>query len=208
MKMDEVSISEDAERELSVQPATQSTVAKAYGLGIAGLEEVPVTILPIPFVKVVQPTSQNIEMSDGKTEAPAGTFFFTDTLQAVPELKFVLLKAKHLNQQYKRDGVVTTSMRLFILGVTRGTDKVFILSLSIMSFSNFGRLVAQFNDQKIVATHHYELTATTDLQKNESGKFYVVKFQIGTKLKEEEVLKAEELIAKFSGALDRNQDQE
>lgn len=192
--------------EIEVHESVDKALANPnLGIDIQGLEEVPVTLIPIPFVKLVQPTSTKTTLADGKSEAQAGTFFFTDTQVSVNELNFVLLKAKHGNQTYERDGQKVSSPRLMVLGVSRENKKLFILPLSVMSFSNFGKLVAKLKDNNIKSTWRFEITATTEKQENQKGKYYTANFQIGEELEEQEYLAMEGLANQYGIALNRNE---
>ena len=171
------------------------------GLGIAGLEEVPADILPVPFVKLVQPTSQNVELVDGK-EAAVGSYFFTDTKTEIESLEFVILKAKHGEVTFTdKEGKQTAKKALLILGVLPETEKVFILSLSVMSFSGFGKLVAMLKDQKVNAVWERRVIATSHKVENDKGKFYVADFQLGDALTGEEVAQMGEYCNKYAGVV-------
>ena len=175
-------------------------------LHIQGLEGLPTSIIPVPYVRLVQPSSKNTEISDG-VEAKPGNFLFNDTKQEVESLSFVLLRAKHGQVQFERDGELVTTSKIAILGVT-DNRKLFILSLSPTSFSNFGQLIAQLKEKDITASWLYEILATSEKKENEKGKFYVVKFGIKNKLEETELAEMEELAKNYTSVPERRESEE
>ena len=173
-------------------------------LSIAGLEDLPSSIIPVPFVRLVQPTSTNIEISPGK-EAQAGEFLFDDTKTTTQELKFTLLRAKSGTLQFERNNEVVSVQKIALLGITLDNEKLFILNLSPTSFSNFGRLVAQMKEKKVECSWKYSILATSEKQENEKGKYYVVKFFLSDELPEEKVHQFEVLAKEYRIVLDRKQ---
>ena len=158
---------------------------QAGGLGIMGLEEEDASILPIPFVRVVQGQSKDTTMKDGK-EAPEGYFFFNDTREAVKDLNFAIIKSKVVLVDFERDGEVKRVPQRKILGMTLDTKKLFILTISVGSFSNYGRLVAEMKQNKITEVWANLVTATSKKTENDKGKFFVVEFALGEKLTNED----------------------
>src|SRR5581483_10112539 len=183
-------VHEPAEAALAVQDDKDTAIATiGHGIAIQGLEGVPASILPIPFVKLVQGTSKKIELEDGK-DAPVGSFYFTD-----------------LQKDFEREvnGVMTMvpTKQLLLLGIALDRQKLFILTLSVMSFSNFGRLISKFKDVKVSATWEYEIKATAEKMENKKGKFQIANFQIGRKLTEEEIGQMAQTYAEYGGVLER-----
>lgn len=165
-----------------------STPVHAPGLGIQGLEDEDVSILPIPFVRLVQGQSKDVTMKDGK-EAPEGSFFFDDTKEAVTELTFCILKSKVVVTEMddiSNKGQKKMVTQRKVLGMTMDTKKLFILTLSIASFAKYGRLVAEMKQNKVTAVWDRIITATTEKTENDKGKFYVVNFTLGEALNEED----------------------
>lgn len=197
---------EDFEKEMNeLAKAPKGDITVAEGLDIHGMEEVPTSIIPIPYVRLVQPTSQKIEGADGK-DAAAGTFFFNDSLRTVEELKVAIIKGKHAKVQY--DPEQPPVIRVGILAKELETGKIFILSLSYSSFSNFGRLIAQLKEKNTKNVWEYEVSITSEKQENDKGKFYVAKFKVGEKLSKEEQEEIEILHDKYGAVLEARQKQE
>jgi hypothetical protein len=179
-----------------------SALATVGGIPIEGLQDIPVTRLPVPFVKMVQPSSTEVQMEDGKDALP-GTFFFTDLQKSYSELSFVMLRAKEVVTDFERDGKITPTPQLKILGITLDTQKLFILNLSITSFQSFFKLIAKLKENKVQASWAYEIKASTQKTENKKGKYFVVQFQLVRKITGEEFEALSETYGAYGGALDR-----
>lgn len=176
--------------EISVQgsQAVALAMSKDHGLGIQGLEDEDVSILPIPFVRVVQGQSKDVKTKEGK-EAPEGSFFFNDTKEFLSELTFCIIKSKvtvtsmdDISNPGKKKDVTQRK----VLGMTMDTHKLFVLTLSIGSFGQYGRLVAEMKQNKVAAVWDRIITASTEKVENDKGKFYVVNFALGEPVNEED----------------------
>lgn len=175
------------------------------GVAIEGLQDVPVSVIPVPFARVVQGQSKNIEMATGG-EAPEGSFYFSDTQEAYDELEFVMLRAKHMIKDFERDGALVPTRVIQILGVRMDTNKLFILNLSLASFSNFGRLIARFNDMGVVSVWQHLIKATSEKKENDKGKFWVQSFNIVRELNEKELQIMQDKYREFGAVLEKQED--
>lgn len=180
-----------------------NAVAEYNGLGIEGLEEVPVSVLPIPFLRLVQPSSKNVDLSNGR-EAAMGSFFYNDTKQDIERLRFVMLKSKIGKVSYEVDGEIREGTKLNILGFDLDNNKIFILSLSVMSISNFGKLVAQLKQKEATKAWEYEVIATSVKSENKKGKFYVADFELSKKVDTKTIADMEMKANTFGVALNRD----
>lgn len=177
-------------------------------LGIQGLEEEDASILPIPFVRVVQGQSKDVKLKDGKTEATEGQFFFNDTKEQVKDLTFCILKSKVVVTEFERDGVKKPTTQRKILGITMDTHKVFMLTISVGSFASYGRLVAEMKQQKVTAVWDRMVTATTEKTENDKGKFYVVNFALGEELTEEDKIEMGLAYEQFKRIFEKNPEEQ
>ncbi len=172
------------------------------GLGIEGLEDVPASIMPIPFLRLVQPTSQKVTTAKGKDAEP-GTFYFNDTQTSYESVEFALVKAKHGMQTFERDGELQESVKLAILGQTLDIDKLFVITLSVMSFSNFGSLVAKMKEAGITKTWEHKITMFSEKQENDKGKYFTAKFELGEKLTADQIEVLQGKYNQYGAVLDR-----
>lgn len=200
----------------TVAPSSVAKPNQFKSVGIQGMEDIPTSLIAIPYCRLVQPSSKKTEDENGQ-EVPAGNFLFNDTQKAVPELNFILLRSKHefklvdeSGQFVPEDypGVTRQKQQVSILGITTDTEKLFILSLSPTSFSAFGRLIAKFKDMKVDKTWRFVLKATTEKVENAKGKFYVLKLDIGQELQGEELERMDKTAMEYGLALDRQVDPE
>jgi len=186
------------------------------GLNIQGLEDVPASIVPVPFVRLIQYMSKNIDLykalPNGDTEAPEGTFYFNDNQECFSRLSFVLIRAKHQITDFEREEngkmVVKPTKQVLALGITTDTKKLFILAISVSSFSNFGRLINRFKEAGISKTWEYEVVATASKKENDKGKFWVQDFELGDKLDPEQIEEMSKVYGEWGGVLDRDYTQE
>lgn len=218
-QMEDATNEAQAESNVSNEHAlsTTTTTTKALttpikSVGIAGMEEIPTSLMAIPYCRLIQPTSKKTETTEGRDAVP-GNFLFNDTQREVGELSFVLLRAKHevkradLDGNYvdaSYEGVTVPKQQVSILGITTDeTEKLFILSLSLTSFSGFGRLIAKFKELHVDKTWRFRLKATSEKQENKKGKYFVAKFQIEEELEGEALQHMEEKALEYGLALDR-----
>lgn len=193
-------------KDLVENPTPLEVSTQTGSLEIEGLEDVPASIMPIPFLRLVQPSSTKIETANGK-EAPAGTFFFNDTQTATETIEFALIKAKHGMQTFERDGEVKDSVKLAILGQDLNKNKLFVLTLSVMSFTNFGSLVAKMKEAGITKTWENKIIISSEKHENEKGKYYTARFELGEKLTEHQISELEKLHTQYGTVLDRKNPQ-
>lgn len=202
----EKSTTENITKDHSLTTEIRPTLATAFrGVDIEGMEGVPAG-LGIPYVRLVQPTSQHAENEKGD-DAPVGSFLFSDTKLAVPELNFVLLGAKTVIAKFMREEkgemkeVVTNKLR--ILGMTIDEDKLFTLSLSPTSFGAFGGVISQFKALQAKKSWQFVLSATSRKRENAKGKFSVIDFKIGEEIKGKNLTECEQKAREYVGALDQ-----
>lgn len=197
---------------VSVDTTSRSVALNTSGINIEGLQDVPSSVIPVPFVRLVQGQSRNITLTDGKSEAPEGSFYFNDIQQAYERLSFVMLRAKHQITIFDREEngkiVKKPTKQILILGITTDSKKLFILALSVMSFSNFGRLINKLREAGVNQSWQYEIVATAEKQENEKGKFYVQRYDLGEKLSEAQIDEMAGVYGEYGGVLDREYTQE
>lgn len=190
------------ERTIAVKQNNKIAVDKS--LDIQGLEDVPSSMLAVPFVKLVQSNSEAV-LQNGE-EAKKGSYYFYDVKKEVEELKFIMLRAKPVEREFERDGKKTLVKQMLMLGATT-TDKepkLFILILPVSSFSAFGKLIAMFKEKKVSSVWQYEITAKSLPKENDKGKFMVADFSIGNKLPEVAQDRMREAYGEYGGVLERN----
>lgn len=153
------------------------------GIGVTGLESIPVSMMGMPYIKIVQPTSQNVELADG-ADAPAGHFYFSDLQVSKPEITISLITAKKMTREFERDGETKMVDQVGMLFRERESGKNYLMSLSVMSFQAFGKLMSLVTSEEWQTAWDKAITISTEKQENSKGKYYTVRFQVGDKLSE------------------------
>jgi len=193
---------------------TQITTPGGFrGVDIDGLNDIPSSMIAVPYLRLIQPSSKKTEMADGK-ETPWGQFLFSDTQNAFETLNFVLLRAKHELKKVDANGMYVgedyagptrSKAQVTILGITTDTDRLFILSLSVTSFSSFGKLIAKFKNLQVDKSYRFELNLSSEKIENDKGKFAIVNFKINKELDKKELEQMQKVAFEYGLVLDRQE---
>lgn len=200
-------LTEEEKKEIDTIKEDTSLATNNSSLGIKGLEDVPASVMPLPFVRLVQSVSRDIELATGK-DAEAGSYFFNGIKESVNELRFALLRATHGEMSYKRGDEVITGWRVALLGVRLENLEPFLMSVSATSINNFGALVSQLKAKKVKKSYEYEITATSEKQENKKGKYFVAKFNLGEKIDDKTLIELDKLYDQYKSTLDRKETEE
>lgn len=185
-----------------------ASLRSSEGMGIHGLENVPTSAISLPIVKLVQPTSRDIELPDG-TDAPVGQFFFTSLGEAQPELRMAIISA-HVGEHTFQDddGNAITKTQASILGVERSRQMLFLTRFSATSLSAFGKLMSQIKNAGMDAAWVREVIVTSEKRESAKGKFWVAKFALGEPVSENEAAEYVQTWMSMSDYFDREDTQE
>ncbi len=186
-------------------------------MNVAGLEEVPMSMIPLPFYKLVQPGSTNIGTQEGE-DAPAGSILMKDTGEAVSVLRIALLRAKRQSQQITDDyGATKVRVSMGLLGINLDGFSPFIMNVPISSFSAFGQLMKQIKDRKASRAWEYPITITSGKREEtktiggrpQKVKYWVLSFQLEKEPMENETLELlDGAYKEFASSLDRQNEQD
>ncbi len=193
------------EHKLTVQTSKQALASKDIPQGqsdVEGIDNSAMSLIKVPWLRLIQPTSMKTEDSKGKESMP-GTYLMSDSLKNYEELNFVILRAKRSIKEFERDGIKTPSQRLDILGITIPENKLFILSLSVTSFSNWGRLMSQFKDMHLDKSWRFSVRLNSEKVENDKGKFYIADFKLGDELEKELITEMQNKALEYGLVLDR-----
>jgi len=185
---------------------------------IVGLEDVPVSIIPLPFYKLVQPGSTNVTMGDG-TDAMPGTIFMGDGKTNVTKLHCAMLRVKHNRQVFTdpRTGEERVKFSYNMLGINVENFTPFILSIGLSSISNFGSLIKQIKDLNIKNAWERGITISSEKREEEKEtaegrkkvKYYVMNFSLDAEAFDASALAMlESAYEEFAGSLDRRNESE
>lgn len=198
------------EKAITLEGSESKVVVPQKNLEIQGVEEIPTSMIPIPFIKLVQPGSTNVTLSSGKDATP-GMFYLTESGQEVEKLHFALLRAKRRVSEFQNEaGEDVRSITIGILGISLEDYTPFILTVSVASFSNFGRLMSQLKKREAKKAWEFGITATTQkIETTKAGrkvKYWVANFQLDEKGLDETGMKMlDDAYTEFAGGLDKQQ---
>ena len=194
----------------TVQKEHSMTVSKPAGTlkvphvggDIEGMQDLPASMIALPYVKLVQKSSSKTILTDGKDATP-GLYYFTDTQTVVDTLNFIILRAKVVTRDYIRDGESVKVTQLMSLSMSDDFKKLFILLLPITSFTSWGKLIAKFKEMGIESAWEYAVTAKSIKRENTKGQFFVADIQIGRKLIDKEQEAMADKYGEYGGVLER-----
>ena len=182
---------------------------------ISGLEEIKRSIIPVPFYRLVQPTSEKVFLPDGK-RAENGTFLKQDERKTTDELRFIILRAKRqVREQENEISGIEKVVSLNILGIDLDRARPFILSVPVTSFGAFGRVFADLELRNAKNAWDYPVYADTVeivKDKNINGevkqvRYWVIEAEIyGEKITGKQAEIAKGCYEDFAERLDRNID--
>lgn len=185
-------------------------------VNIVGLEDVPASMIPLPFYKLVQPLSSKVTLASGE-DAPNGTFFMGDSGQSAASIRFALLRAKRQVREFvDKDGNNVRKVSMGILGIKLEGFAPFVMSLAVTSFSGFGKLIKQLKDKKAKFAWEYPVVLTSvkvEAQKEIDGRMQTAKYWVANFQVEDQPLdEAGQAILRgayeeYAASLDRQQDQ-
>ncbi len=124
-------------KDLVKKQETGLTTTDNGGIGISGLENVPVSDLPLPFYKFVGPMTKPEDriLADG-SDCPNNVFLNNATKEFYKELKLRVLALAHreapnFNDETKMDQVYA------LVGVNEDTQEIFMMSLRSTALFDF-----------------------------------------------------------------------
>lgn len=187
---------------------SSTELATNSGVEIKGLEEVPTNIIPLPFYKVVQYSTTEATLANGK-EAEPGTFYRNDVQSSMEELEFALVRAKRQVREFEDNpGESKRVVQIAILGMNLSNFQPFVLTVPVTSFSNFGRMMAKLKELKASAAWEYKITAKTEKTVNKKNqKYFIVNFEVGEKFDEDTIALLSDAYNEFAASLDREGDE-
>lgn len=185
------------------------TVSKSGGLAVGsfvpieGMQDLPASIIRLPYVKLVQKMTSKAKLKSGK-DAEVGSFYFSDTQEALTEFEFVILRAKIIEREYTDDNVTKKSTQLFSLIMLDDMSRMYILILPVTSFSPWGELINHFKTKGVKNAWDYLVNVRSEDAQNKKGQHYKrAKFSLGRKLTEVETSAMENQYGEYGGVLER-----
>lgn len=179
------------------------------GIAMPGLEHMEQRFIPIPRIKLVQSNSNDVQLADGN-DARKGSFYYENFQQSQDELHIALLGSKLMSftgPSIDDPTVEKTSEFIGLIFLDLSYNKVFTMRFSPGSFRNWSSLVGQFmaahEAGEMATTFSKETIITTELMKDGSRSWYVLRFQIGKELDETTFETASALYEQYSNHFNR-----
>jgi hypothetical protein len=199
----------------STEKITEKLPVRTFSL--IGLEDVPRSIIPVPYYKFVHPQTEKAFLPDG-TRAENGSFLMPDIREAVTELRIVVLRAKRATRvQQQEDGTIEKVVSLQILGINLERQRPFILSVPVTSFGAFGAIFEEMELKKFAAPWDYPVYITSSEVKKpketsrgmENVTYWVVEASLEPKALDEKSKEiAAEMYQDFAAKLDREESED
>lgn len=164
-------------------------------LGIGGLRGFDRSDLPIPFMKLVQPTSQKIETADGK-DAPVGSFYFSRNRESKDNLNIVILNAEKGEVHWEGDDEPSVVYR--IIAVHKGSTDPFSFMISGTSRWEFKKLLGEIESVGLKNIYDMSVSVSSEKVEGEKGKWYIMKFALADELSDSELKTADSLAGRFA----------
>lgn len=184
---------------------------------LTGLEDVPRSIIPVPYYKFVHPQTEKAYLPDG-TRAANGSFLMPDIRKAVTELRIVILRAKRATRtQQQEDGKIEKVVSLQILGINLERQRPFILSVPVTSFATFGAIFEELETRGAENAWDYPVYITSsevDKPKDTATGFRNVTYWVvdahlePNQISEEDKQIAADAYADFAEKLDREESED
>ena len=210
-KKEEKEIEDSLKEKGTIQKEHSMTVSKPSGpksvvdrgsVNIEGMQDLPASMIALPYCKLVQKSSSKTILTDGKDATP-GTYYFTDTQESVETLEFVILRSKVVEREFIQDEETRKVTQLMSLCITGDMKKLFILLFPLTSFTSWGKLIAKFKAMEVKSAWEYLVTAKSDKRTNSKGQFFVANIQMGAKLTDDQQGLMAEKYGEYGGVLER-----
>jgi len=169
-----------------------------YSFGIEGLVGFDRSDMPLPQIRLVQPTSQNVELEDGKEAAP-GVFYYSRGRKVLDELHLVVLFAKKDHIQWEEGEVPTMVYRLLAIELGQQVMEPFEILVTGVSRWEWKRLLGQLVEANIGSIRDVVIKVTSERRerKQGGGKYYVMKFEISDPVRDADKKVIENLARSF-----------
>lgn len=185
----------------------QSLAAQVPGIPIGGFQELPLSMLALPYVVIVQGLT-DVYLTDGKTPAPKGQWYFNDVRTTQEEIHFISLRAKVVVKEVLNDktGLMEKRQKLYALCANMEDMELFIMVLPVTSFTAWGRMMAQMKKNGVKDSFEYSLLGKVVKAVNKRGhKYFVGDFILEEKLSEETMKEMKSKYGQYGGVLDRSE---
>jgi len=191
-----------------VESSTENITVKqpVRNFNLTGLEDIARSIIPVPYYKFIQPSTEKAFLPDG-SRADDGSFLMPDIRKAVKELAVIILRAKRSTRIQNGEKVV--SLKLLAINLDR--QRPFIISIPVTSFGALGKVFEKMELAGAVNVWDYGVmlegeVVTKNIETDrglEPKTFAVVNAKLDISIDEKTRQIAEETYQDFAEKLDR-----
>jgi|GEM_PF-6265404 len=185
-----------------VKKESSELVKSDGGLGIKGIEGFNRMDLPVPFLKLVHPLSDNVELASGK-RADNGTWFNTSKREAKAEMKIVMFYAKKEQMtDIRNPEVLNTGVRIMAVDVD-DLESPFVFSLVKGGYWTYKTLLGAMSTWKLKNLWDNIVVLGSKTAQNKKGdKFLVPTMSLSDPLN----AKQKEVVSKLAESFDARMD--
>jgi len=156
--------------------------------GIDGLIGFDMVDMPMPYVKLVHPTSGNVDLVDGK-EATPGTFYFSQSKTAVESFDAVILFAKKDHITWKEEKGPEMVYRVLAIDWSNRATEPFEMLITGASRWEWKSLLGLLKQGGIKSVRNNVVKISSERRESKKegvGKYFAMKFELGVALEGED----------------------
>jgi hypothetical protein len=171
-------------------------------LGMEGVEGFDMSDLPMPFVKLVHPTSKNTDLNGGGKAVP-GTWYHTTKKEAQDSMDVVFFYAKKVKTPNPRDiNEILDGVRILDVDL-KDLESPFAMQFTKGGYWAYKRLLAAMKVWKMKSMHErYVLLGSQTVKSKAGDEFLVPTMDLSDPLKKDQLAKVQSVVDKFGGKID------
>jgi len=185
-----------------VEHHDEVAVAVSHSIGVSGFDELPTSIIPLGYYRLVQLNSKGVMLGDD-TRAEAGSFY-TDIGEEVKSIRVAILRTKMGKHTVKKNGQDVEEAIIKVLAIDTKTLTPFLMNITKGGFSAVGRLMMEFKKKGITSSYHFPVVIASEFVQTKDYEYYVPSFSIEpNKFDEEEMGIMAAAFVEYAGVLDK-----
>jgi len=185
-----------------VEHHDEVAVAVKHSIGVSGFDELPTSIIPLGYYRLVQQNSKGVMLGDD-TRAEAGSFY-TDIGEEVKSIRVAILRTKMGKHTVKKDRMDVEEAIIKVLAIDTTTLTPFLMNITKGGFSAVGRLMMEFKKKGITSSYRFPVVISSEFVQTKDYDYYTPAFQIeANKFDEEEMEIMATAFAEYAGVLDK-----
>lgn len=173
-----------------------------HSIGVSGFDELPTSIIPIGYYRLVQSGSKGVMLESGLKAEPGK--IYTDIGEDVDNVRIAILRTKMGKHKVKKEGREIEESIIQLLAIDTKTLTPFKMNITKGGFSNIGRLMMEFKKKGITKSYLYPVLLTSDFIQTKDYEYYAPAFSIESeKFDTEEMEIMAQAFVEYAGSLDK-----